>query len=106
MREKPFFLLLEDVEERMLVRPAMFKDPLPIRQLACFFVRADTSSGVIHATMVPDSKNMDMFHVVAATAKWVGDWGCSQHTGNQPHVLQPVDIRSFDVCEETCTTIR
>ena len=30
----------------------------------------------------------------------------SQHTENQPHVLQLVDNRSFDVCEETCTTIR
>ena len=32
--------------------------------------------------------------------------GYSQHTENQRHELQPVDIRSFDVCEETCTTIR
>ena len=30
----------------------------------------------------------------------------SQHTENQRHELQPADIRSFDVCEETCTTIR
>ena len=30
----------------------------------------------------------------------------SQHTENQRHELQPVDIRSFDVREETCTTIR
>ena len=28
-------------------------------QVACFLVRADTSSGAIHATMVPDSKKMD-----------------------------------------------
>ena len=34
---------------------------------------ADTSSGAIHATMVPDSKKMDMPHVVATTAKWVRD---------------------------------
>ena len=39
-------------------------------QLACLLVGADTSSGVIHATMVPDSKKMDMPNVVAATAKW------------------------------------
>ena len=32
--------------------------------------------------------------------------GYSQHTENQRHELQPVDIRSFYVCEETCTTIR
>ena len=32
--------------------------------------------------------------------------GYSQHTKNQRQELQPVDIRSFDVCEETCTTIR
>ena len=42
-------------------------------QIACFFVGADTSSGAIHATMIPDSKKMDMPHVVAATAKWVRD---------------------------------
>ena len=30
----------------------------------------------------------------------------SQHTENQRHELQPVDIRSFDVREETCTAIR
>ena len=30
----------------------------------------------------------------------------SQHTENHRHEQQPVDIRSFDVCEETCTTIR
>ena len=42
-------------------------------QIACFFVGADTSSGAIHATMVPDSKKMDMSYVVAATAKWVRD---------------------------------
>ena len=37
-------------------------------QIACFFVGADTSSGAIHATMVPDSKKMDMPCVVAAEA--------------------------------------
>ena len=42
-------------------------------QIACFVERADTSSGAIHATMVPDSKKMDMTYVVAATAKWVRD---------------------------------
>ena len=36
-------------------------------QIACFLV------GAIHATMVPDSKNMDMPCVVAAAAKWVRD---------------------------------
>ena len=37
--------------------------------IACFFVGTDTSSGAIHATMVPDSKKMP--HAVAGTAKWV-----------------------------------
>ena len=44
-------------------------------QIACFLVGADTSSGSIHATMVRDSKNMDMPNVVALTAKWVRDLG-------------------------------
>ena len=48
------------------------KGPLPI---ACFFVGTDTSSGAIHATMVPDSKKMDMPYFFAATAKWVRDLG-------------------------------
>ena len=43
-------------------------------QIACFLVGADTSSGAIHATMVPDSKKMDMPCVVAATAKWCVTW--------------------------------
>ena len=42
-------------------------------QIACFLVGADTSSGAIHATMVPDSKKMYMPYVVAATAKSVRD---------------------------------
>ena len=42
-------------------------------QIACFLVGTDASSGAIHPTMVPDSKKMDMHHVVAATAKWVRD---------------------------------
>ena len=42
-------------------------------QIACFLVGADTSSGAIHATMVPDSKKMDMPCAVATTAKWVRD---------------------------------
>ena len=75
-------------------------------QIACFLVGTDTSSGVIHATMVPDSKKIHMPCVVATTAKWVRDLEYSQHTEYQRHELQPVDIRSFDVCEETCTTIR
>ena len=49
-------------------------------QIACFLVGADTTSGAIHATAVPDSKKMDMPYVVAATAKWVRDLGYSQHT--------------------------
>ena len=69
-------------------------------QIACFLVGADTSSVAIHATMVPDSKKMDMPYVVAATAKWVRDLEYSQHTENQRRELQPVDIRSFDVCEK------
>ena len=40
-------------------------------QIACFLV----GSGAIHATMVRDSKNMDMPHVVAGTAKRVRDLG-------------------------------
>ena len=75
-------------------------------QIACFLVGTDTSSGAINATMVLDSKKMDMPYVVAATAKWVRDLVYSQHTENQRRERQPVDIRSFDVCEETCTTIR
>ena len=38
-------------------------------QIASFLMGADTSSGAIHATMVPDSKKMDMPYVVAATVK-------------------------------------
>ena len=30
----------------------------------------------------------------------------TQHTENQRHEPRPVDIRSFDACEEKCTTIR
>ena len=75
-------------------------------QIACFLAGTDTSSGAIHATMVPDSKRIDMPNVVATTAKWVRDLVYSQHTENQRHELQPADIRSFEVCEEMCTTIR
>ena len=75
-------------------------------QIACFLMGTDTSSGGIHATMVPDSEKVDMFHVVAGRAKWVRDLGLSQHTENQRHELRPVDIRSCDVREETNTTIR
>ena len=42
-------------------------------EVACVLVGTDTSSGAIHATMVPDSKKMDIPHVVAGTAKWVRD---------------------------------
>ena len=52
--------------------------------------------------MVPDSKKMDIPYVVATTAKWVRDLGYPQHTENQRHELQPVDIRSFNACQETC----
>ena len=45
------------------------------RQIACFPVGTYTSSGAIYATLMPDSKNMDMPCVVAATAKWVRDSG-------------------------------
>ena len=44
-------------------------------QIACFLEGTDTSSGAIHATMVPDSKKMDKPNVVATTAKWVRDLG-------------------------------
>ena len=70
-------------------------------QIVCFLVGTDTSSGAIHATTVPDSKKMGMLHVVAATAKWVRDLEYSQNTENQRH-----EIRSFDVREQTCKTIR
>ena len=39
-------------------------------------VATDTSSGATHATMVPDSKEMDMPYVVVKTAKWVRDLVC------------------------------
>ena len=42
-------------------------------QIAWFVVGVDASSGAIHATMVPDSKKVDMPYVVAATAEWVRD---------------------------------
>ena len=59
-------------------------------QIACFLVGADTSSGAIHATMVPDSKKMDMPYVVAATAKWVRDLGYERFClhGDKEGVLQ------------------
>ena len=38
-------------------------------RLRVFFVGANTSSGATDATMIPDSTNMDIPHVVAATAK-------------------------------------
>ena len=73
-------------------------------QIACFLVGADTSSGYPSTrTMVPDPKKMDMPYVVAATAKWVRDLGYSEHSDNQRHELQQVDIRSFDVREKTYT---
>ena len=59
-------------------------------QIACFFVGTDTSSGAIHTTMVPDSKKMDMPHVVATTAKWVRDLGYERFClhGDKEGVLQ------------------
>ena len=59
-------------------------------QIACFLVGADTSSGAIHATMVPDSKKMDMPNVVAATTKWVRDLGYERFClhGDKEGVLQ------------------
>ena len=56
-------------------------------QIACFLVGADTFSGAIHATMVPDIQKMDTPYLVAATAKWVRDVVYSQHTENQRHEL-------------------
>ena len=41
--------------------------------LPCFLVGADTLSGAIHATMVLDSKKMDMPYVVVTTSKRVRD---------------------------------
>ena len=57
---------------------------------ACFLVGTDTSSGAIHATMVADSKKMDMPYVVAATAKWVCDLGYERFClhGDKEGVLQ------------------
>ena len=43
--------------------------------VACFLVGTDTSSEAIYATMVPDSKKMDMPCMVAGTSKWVRDLG-------------------------------
>ena len=45
--------------------------------ITCFLVGADTSSGQ-NATIVPDSKKMNVPYVVAATAKWVRDLGCER----------------------------
>ena len=42
-----------------------------VLQFACFLVGTDASIGAIQATMVADSKNMDMPYVVARTAKWL-----------------------------------
>ena len=47
-------------------------------RLRVFLVEADTSSGAMHATMVPDSKKIDMPYVVAATAKWERDLRCER----------------------------
>ena len=59
-------------------------------QIACFLVETDTSSGAVHATMVPDSKNMDRLCVVAGTAKRVRDLGYERFRphGKQEGVLQ------------------
>ena len=43
-------------------------------QIACFFMGTGISSGAPSMRqMVPDSKKLDMPHVVAGTAKWVRD---------------------------------
>ena len=96
---------IDSVVPQLQIDYGYMEDGGPL-QIACFLVGADTSSGAIHASMVPDSKKMDTPYVVATTAKCVRDLGYSQHTENQRHELQRADIRSFDVCEETCTTIR
>ena len=59
-------------------------------QIACFLAGTVTSSGAIHATMVPDSKKMDMPYVVATTAKWVRDLGYERFCphGDKGGVLQ------------------
>ena len=59
-------------------------------QIACFLVGAHASSGAIVATMVPDSKKMDMPYVVAATAQWVRDLGYERFClhGDKQGVLQ------------------
>ena len=59
-------------------------------QIACFLAGTDTSSGAIHATVVPDSKKMDMPHVVVTTAKWVRDLGYERFClhGDKEGVLQ------------------
>ena len=47
-------------------------------QIACFLVEADTSSGAMHATMVPDPKKIDMPYVVVVTVKWERDLVCER----------------------------
>ena len=73
-------------------------------QIACFLVGADTSSAAIHATMVPTPRRWTCPMLWRQQPSGCVTWGI--HTENQRRELQPVDIRSFDVCEETCTTIR
>ena len=50
----------------------------------------DTSCGAIHATRVPDCKNIDMPFVVAGTAKWVRDLEYERFClrGDKEEVLQ------------------
>ena len=45
-------------------------------QIACSLVGTDTSSGAIQGATVPDSKNMDVPYVVAATANGYVTWWC------------------------------
>ena len=56
-------------------------------QIACFLVGADTSSGAIHATMVPDSKKINMPYVVPTKAKWVHDLGPHGDKKRVPQLL-------------------
>ena len=69
-------------------------------QIACVLVGTDTSSGAIHATMVPDSKKMDMPYVVSATGKWVRDLGYERFClhGDKEGVLQLLLVKVAKEC--------
>ena len=71
-----------------------------------------SDSEPVHVEPAPETQLVGLFQGMALqesfsrTQDFSSGLGYSQHTENQRHELQPVDIRSFDVREETCTTIR